>query len=213
MRVFLTGGTGYIGSRLIPILLGRGHWVRALVRPGSESRLPAGCEPAIGNALESASLARHVRAGDTVVQLVGVAHPGPSKAALFRSVDLASAKASVDAARTAAAAHFVYVSVAQPAPVMKEYVAARAEAEAYLRESALPATVLRPWYVLGPGHRWPYAILPLTALLKRLPKTRETALRLDFVTLRQMLDALARAVETPHDGHRVVTAQEIRAGI
>ena len=35
-RVFVTGGTGYIGSRLIPILAQRGHEVMALVRPGSE---------------------------------------------------------------------------------------------------------------------------------------------------------------------------------
>jgi nucleoside-diphosphate-sugar epimerase len=72
------------------------------------------------------------------------------------------------------------------------------------------ATVLRPWYVLGPGHRWPYLLMPLFGLLKRLPRTRETARRLGFVTLRQMLAALVEAVENPPEsGIRIVTAEEI----
>ena len=50
------------------------------------------------------------------VHLVGTPHPGPAKAAEFRRVDLPSVAAPVAAARDRGAAHFVYVSVAQPAP-------------------------------------------------------------------------------------------------
>ena len=53
-RVFITGGSGYMGQRLIPRLLERGHEVRALVRPGSEKKLPPGCTPVFGNALDAA---------------------------------------------------------------------------------------------------------------------------------------------------------------
>ncbi|MEK6570662.1 MAG: NAD(P)H-binding protein, partial [Bacteroidota bacterium] len=51
-RVFITGGTGYMGRRLIPELLRRGHEVRALVRNGSELKLPAGCPFIVGDALD-----------------------------------------------------------------------------------------------------------------------------------------------------------------
>ncbi|MBC8647778.1 MAG: NmrA family NAD(P)-binding protein, partial [Thermoanaerobaculia bacterium] len=37
-HVFVTGGTGYIGRRLIPAVVAAGHVVTALVRPGSETR-------------------------------------------------------------------------------------------------------------------------------------------------------------------------------
>ena len=49
--IFITGGTGYIGSRLIPLLAQRDHSVCALVRKGSERKLPSGCTPVEGNAL------------------------------------------------------------------------------------------------------------------------------------------------------------------
>ena len=120
-NVFITGGTGYVGRALIPRLLVRGHEVRALVRRGSAEKLPRGCKAVIGNALDASSFAELVQPSDTFVQLVGVPHPSPAKAAEFRSIDLASVRASVSAAAGGGVQHFIYVSVAQPSPVMKAY--------------------------------------------------------------------------------------------
>jgi uncharacterized protein YbjT (DUF2867 family) len=210
-EVFVTGGTGYMGRALCERLLARGHHIRALVRPGSQSRLAPGCDAVAGDALDASTFASQVRTGETFVQLVGVAHPGPTKAKQFRTIDLASAIAGIDAARAAGAAQFVYVSVAQPAPAMRAYVEARMEAEAHLAASGLARTILRPWYVLGPGHRWPLVLLPAYWILERIPATRETAMRLGFVTLEQMVTALAWAIENPPSGSRILDVAAIRA--
>ena len=211
LSVFVTGGTGYIGRPLIRALLDRGDAVHALVRPGSEHRLPAGATPHAGDALDAATFAAAIPRGATVVHLVGTPHPNPSKAAEFERVDLQSIRATTTAARDAGAAHIVYVSVAHPAPMMRAYIAARSAGEALVRATGIPSTILRPWYVLGPGHTWPYVLVPIYALLRVLPRTRDTARRLGLVTRAQMVDALAHAVANPPAGVRIVEVPEIAA--
>jgi len=211
--VFITGGTGYLGRRLIPRLLARGHRVRALARPGSTSKVPDGCEIVTGDPFSRPTFAHAIAPADTYVQLVGVPHPSPSKARQFVEIDLRSAVESIAAAKGAGIAHFVYVSVAQPAPVMHAYQAARGEAERVLAASGLNHTILRPWYVLGPGHRWPYVLRPAYWLLEQLPATREAAKRLGLVTLDQMVNALVDAVENPPAQSRLVEVPEIRGSL
>jgi hypothetical protein len=65
--------------------------------------------------------------------------------------------------------------------------------------------------VLGPGHRWPYVLLPVYRLMELIPQTRAGARRLGLVTLDQMSKALLHATETPATGLRVVEVPEIRA--
>jgi uncharacterized protein YbjT (DUF2867 family) len=210
-RVFITGGTGYIGTALIPILLERGHRVRALLRPGSKAKLPAECEVVSGNALDANSYRQLIRPSDTFIHLVGVPHPSPSKAAEFRAIDLISSREAIDACAELAMPHFIYLSVAHPAPMMKDYIAVRAECERLIQERRLNSTIFRPWYVLGPGHRWPYALLPFYKVGEWLPFTRAGALRLGLVTLDQLILALVEAVESPVQGTRIVGVPEIRS--
>ena len=181
------------------------------MRPGSEKKLPAGCKPVDGNALDGASYANQISPADTFVQLVGVAHPSPAKAAEFRRVDLPAGLGAIAAAKSVGIRHFVYLSVAHPAPMMHNYIAVRSQCEAAIERAGLNATILRPWYVLGPGHRWPYLLLPVYKVAELLPPTREGAQRLGLVTLEQMTNALTVAVENPVEGIRVVTVPEIRA--
>jgi uncharacterized protein YbjT (DUF2867 family) len=212
VNVFVTGGTGYIGSRLIPELVSRGHAVRALVRSGSETKLTPGAEGLAGDALVASSFSGAVRPADTFVHLIGVPHPSPAKAAQFRKVDLASIEAAVTAAAHANIRHFVYLSVAQPAPVMKVFQEIRSQGEKLIRESGMNATFVRPWYVLGPGHRWPSPLLPFYWLAERFPPFRDSARRLGFVTIGQMINALVWTMENPPRGVRILQVPDIRAG-
>jgi uncharacterized protein YbjT (DUF2867 family) len=212
-NVLVSGGTGYMGQRLVPALTGRGHLVRVLARPESLSRVPAGATAIGGNALNPASVAAAIQSGDTLVHLVGTPHPSPSKATEFQQIDLSSVRASATAAHERGVSHFVYVSVAHPAPVMKAYINARVAGESAIAAAGLTATVLRPWYVLGPGHRWPAVLVPLYWLLQMVPSTRDGARRLGLVTIGQMVAALVRAVEHPPAAGtvRIVEVPEIRS--
>src|ERR1051326_3354571 len=210
MNVFLAGGTGYIGRPLIRSLLNDGHTVRALARPGSEGKLPPGCTAIIGNALDASTYQEQVAPSDTFVHLVGVAHPGPGKDHQFREIDLKSIENAVAAAKAGGVRHFVYISVAHPAPVMKAYIDVRVRGEQLIRSAGFNATIVRPWYVLGPGHRWPYLLLPAYLLMEKIPATRTTAQRLGLVTNCEMVGALRAAVRDPASGISIMNVQDIR---
>jgi len=210
LDVFITGSTGYMGSRLVPALRARGHRVYTIVRPGSEAKAPSGAISVVGDVLSRDSIASAMPRNGVVVHLVGTPHPSPAKAAQFEALDFPAARECIAAAEVAGARRFVYVSVAHPAPVMQSYIDVRVRVEELLRESPLPCTVLRPWYVLGPGHRWPYFLIPVYWLLRAVPKTRDGARRLGLVTIRQMIAALVDAVETADEESRALGVEELR---
>lgn len=208
--ICVTGGTGYIGRRLLPLLVDRGHAVKAVVRPGSARKLPGKVSVVTADPLQENSYTEAIVGCDTFVHLIGVPHPSPAKAAQFRAIDLPSVQIAVRAARDAGVRHFIYLSVAQPAPMMQAFIAVRAQGEALLRASGMKGTFVRPWYVLGPGHRWAYALLPFYWIAELLPATRESAKRLGLVTISQMLAALVWAVGNVPDDVQILDVPRIR---
>ena len=182
----------------------------AIVRPGSEKKIPADVAIIGADPLRENSYTESIRGCDSFVHLIGVPHPGPAKAAQFRAIDLPSIQVAVKAARDAGISHFIYLSVAQPAPMMQAFIAVRTKGEALIHESRMKATFVRPWYVLGPGHWWPYALVPFYWLAELLPPTREPAGRLGLVTIAQMLNALVWSVENPADNVRIIDVPTIR---
>lgn len=210
-QVVVAGGTGYIGRALVENLCGKGFDVTAIARAESVSKVPTGCRAIVGNVLDSRTYRDEMPAGSTFVHLVGVAHPAPWKGEAFRSIDLVSLEQSVAAAKHSGAAHFVFVSVAHPSPMMKEFIKVRVACEEKIAQSGLNATILRPWYVLGPGHYWPYALIPFYRVLESIPATREGAVRLGLVKHPQMVRALAAAVASDLAGIRILETEQIRA--
>lgn len=209
--VFVTGGTGYIGSRLIKKLLLRGRHVIALVRKGSENKVRPGTQIVVGNPFDPQSFQQQIPAGSIFVQLLGVPHPSPKKAKLFAEIDLKSVKASADAASLAGVSNFIYVSVSMaPTSLMKAYQDVRKVGEEYCSGKNLNCTFIRPWYVLGPGHWWPILLLPLYGLAELVPSLRQKARSKALVTIRQMLNALLEAVEKDPAPCRIVEIRDIR---
>lgn len=205
--IFITGSTGYIGSRLVASLMQRNHSVRELVRRNYSVTRP---NIVIGNALDSRTYESSVAGCDTFVHLVGVSHPNPFKKEKFRAIDYVSLHEAIIAAKKAKIEHFIYLSVAHPAPIMKEYIAVRKECEEIIIDSGLNATILRPWYIIGPGHRWPLVLMPLYKFFGLLPSTRLTVKRLGLMTIGEMINALLYVIEHPANGVRILDVEEMK---
>ncbi len=211
-NIFITGGTGYIGSALIPELIRNKFNVTALARKGSEKNLQAECRFVQGNALDRTTYKDKISDCDTFIHLIGVHHPGPGKKDEFRKIDLVSIEQAVPAALNAGVKHFIYLSVAHPAPfnIMKEFIDVRIQGEQILSEqSAMKATFIRPWYVLGPGHYWPYVLLPFYKLAGLFSFSKDTALRLYPVKIDQLVSSIIYGVQNPPESISVFETNDI----
>ena len=200
-QLFITGGTGYIGSRLIKALQQKGGYrIKALVRKGSAHKLPPGCEVVTGNALNAVTYAAAVAGSNVFIHMIGVPHPSPAKKEAFETIDLVSVQQAAVAVEAGKVPHIIYISVSQyPGKLMKEYKEVRAKGELLLQQTGARCSFIRPWYVLGPGHWWPVLLLPFYAIGRLFPATREQSRQQGLVTIQQMINTLVYAVNHPPD--------------
>ncbi len=176
MRVFLTGGTGLLGSHLAEELVRRGSQVVALHRPGSDTRFLAGlgCTLVEGDVTESEEALVPRLAGCThVVHGAGLVYAGGSWSAI-RAVNVEATRTVLGAAARAGASHAVHLSsvavygtvhgevteaspVDTPIPQDDMYARSKRLAEIEARtveaEHGIPVTVVRPSAVYGERDR------------------------------------------------------------
>src|ERR1022692_1732364 len=128
--IFITGGTGYMGKRLIAALLAESY---------PEAKLPTGAIPVIADAFAAKSSQDEMRAFN-ICSIAWCSPPGAKEKELFKNIDLAPAEASAIAAKHAGVKHFVYISVAQtPAKIMQDYQQSRAVGEEAIINAGLSA--------------------------------------------------------------------------
>ena len=87
-RVFVTGGTGFVGRTVVQALRAAGCAVRCLVRRGSERELHGlgAIERVEGDVMARQSLAQGMAGCDAVIHLVGIIREHPSIGATFELV-------------------------------------------------------------------------------------------------------------------------------
>ncbi len=157
MHVYLTGGTGFIGSYVLRELIARGHTARCLVR-SAEARLAvedrAKVERVKGDVTRPKTLAGTMRGCDAVIHLVGIIEEKPAKGVTFERIHYEGAAHVIDEAKTSGIERFVHMSAnGARADGVSAYQTTKWKAERYLEKAAFPhAVVFRPSVVFGdPG--------------------------------------------------------------
>jgi nucleoside-diphosphate-sugar epimerase len=144
----ITGGTGFVGSRLIALAVEAGHQVRALTRREQAERKRVAWIPGDLNAADA--LAQLCDGADAVIHVAGVVN-APDRAG-FASGNIEGTGNMLAAAEGAGVRHFVHVSsLAAREPGMSDYGWSKAEAERLVEESLLDTAVVRPPAIYGPG--------------------------------------------------------------
>jgi nucleoside-diphosphate-sugar epimerase len=166
--ILVTGGTGFIGTHLLEMLVSKGESVRAIVRThmvrrtGTPRSLPAGVETVYGDLASGAGLAEALGGADTVIHLAGV-----TKALRQRDYYNGNVRATDQLVRAMAGRgmRLVHVSSlaavgptkpgapltedAEPHP-LTHYGKSKLLAERVVRELAPDAVIVRPPVVYGP---------------------------------------------------------------
>ncbi len=150
LKLAVTGGTGFVGSRLISLAVAAGHQVRALTRRPQADR--DGVEWVEGALDQTDSLARLADGANAVIHVAGVIN-APDRAG-FEAGNITGTGAMLAAAEQAGIKRFVHVSsLAAREPKLSAYGASKAGSEALVAASALSYAIVRPPAVYGPGDK------------------------------------------------------------
>jgi NADH dehydrogenase len=151
MRIFLTGGTGFVGRHMIDRLLSEGHTIRALVRdPGKTAQPQAGVEWIAGDVVEGSGLENGIDGCEAVIHLVGIiVEKGKNT---FERVHHMGTRNVVQAARHAGIRRFIHMSALGVRPDgVAAYQTSKWRGEQEVRQSGIPWCILRPSLIFGPG--------------------------------------------------------------
>ena len=150
MKLAVTGGTGFVGSRLLEAAVADGHQVSALARRPVTPR--ANVDWVSGSLEQPSALDKLVARADAVIHVAGVI--SGRAAADFDRGNVDGTQAMLDAARASGVKRFVHVSsIAAREPGLSLYGASKAKSEQLVASSGLPFAIVRPPAVYGPGDK------------------------------------------------------------
>jgi len=157
MTVLVTGGTGFVGSRIVHALRAHGNDVRALAREPLRARhlSTIGVEVARGDVTDPAGLRAALAGCSRVVHLVGILKGSPAD---FDRVMTQGTRSLVAAAKEAGVERFVLMSALGTDERTKDlvpYFGAKWSMEREVEGSGLPYTTFRPSFVFGKGGALP----------------------------------------------------------
>jgi uncharacterized protein YbjT (DUF2867 family) len=135
--VLVTGGTGVLGARLVPLLAARGHDVRVLTRRTWPSGLAAGAMAVPGDVRTGSGLEEAVAGVDVVI------HAATSSPRRARATEVGGTRHMLEVAHAAGVRHFVYVSIVGVDRHRLPYYEAKREAERLVEASPVGWTIQR----------------------------------------------------------------------
>ncbi len=199
----VTGASGYIGGRLIPLLLDQDVDVRILARHPESLRQRDWfdrIQVAQGDALDAEAVAEAVRGVDVVYYLMHSINTGKD----FDETERRMARVFADACRAAGVKRIVYLGGMAPPPPAKlsAHLRSRVEVGQILHDSGVPTAELRAAVIIGSGSASFEMLRYLTERLPVMITPRWVSTRTQPISVRDVLYYLVRAAELPPDVSR-----------
>jgi NADH dehydrogenase len=151
VRVLVTGGTGFVGPKVVGATVEAGHDVRALARDRTKASHVAalGAELVEGDVTDAASVRSAVQGVEAVVHLVGIRQGKPEQ---FQRIMIDPTRSLLAAATEAGVQRFVLMSALGVTDETKDlvpYYGAKWQMEQDVRASSIPHVIHRPCFAFG----------------------------------------------------------------
>lgn len=162
--LFIAGATGAVGRTVVRLATERGTDFVPHVRPKTAAQGKA-LHPraAVLELSDRAALVDALRDQKTVLQLIGTMRSRFARGDTYETSDVGTTRQLVEAAKQSGGVdHFILLSSVGAGRPFGAYLAAKARAEAIVRESGIAFTIFRPSAFMGEGHRVPGVFKTLT---------------------------------------------------
>ncbi len=201
-QLVILGGTGFVGSHLVPRLVADGHRIVLLSRNREQHRelgvLP-GVSVRSASVYDDDALRRHLAGADAVINLVGILNPRGRHT--FQRAHVELTRRLIAACHASDVPRLHQMSSLKAGQGLSHYLKTRGEAEALVQASALDWTIYQPSVIFGAGDG---LVSRFAALLRRtplLPLARAQA-RMAPTFVGDVAEAIARCVGSDKLGQR-----------
>ena len=204
LNLVVLGGTGFVGTRLIPRLQRDGHAITLLSR-NREKHRELGVLPRVrvvnADVHDRATLVRHLTGADAAINLVGILNERGSDGRGFRHAHVELTDTLIAACADARVPRLVQMSALRAGEGESHYLKTRGDAEAHVRASALAWTLLRPSVIFGENDGLFFRFERLLRVMPVLPLARARA-KFAPVFVGDVAEAFARVLAHPHTAGR-----------
>jgi NADH dehydrogenase len=202
--ILVTGGTGFVGPKIVHELRAQGYDVRCVVRDRRRaSRLEAwGCELAVGDVTDAGSLREAVRGCDTVVHLVAILTGSRRQ---FEQIMEQGTRNLIAAAKEEGVRRFVLMSALGTREQTRDlvrYFHAKWTMEQAVKESGLEHVIFRPSFVFGPDGGVLRTFKRLAKLMPVTPIVGSGKQKLQPIWVEDVAAYFAAAVDKPEAANR-----------
>ncbi len=209
MKVFITGSTGFVGGHMLSSLRDAGHSIHALVRIGSEIKLPflEGVTVIYGDIADPEAWAARLKGMDAVIHLVGIIREFPREGVTFERMHFEATRNILGAAKQNGVRRYIHMSANGVSENgVSQYQTTKRRAEKLVEKSGLSWTIFRPSVIFGDsGDKMEFTRELATIISKApvMPIFGDGAYQMEPVSVEDVAACFVNALTEPKSENRI----------